>query len=76
MNSAPVIHNDKDMLHKRPGKSFGSNRGTHWTVAGSVTVIILGGYFIYSSRDSNPTIAGATPAAEQTPVPASPAPRN
>jgi hypothetical protein len=52
---APVIHDDKNMLHKRPGNSFGTNRGTHWTVAGSVTVIILGGYFIYSSRGSNPT---------------------
>jgi hypothetical protein len=76
MNSAPVIHNDKNMLHKRPGKSFGTNRGTHWTVAGSVAVIILGGYFIYSSRDSNPTIAAATPAVEQTPVAASPAQSN
>ena len=76
MNSAPVIHDDKNMPHKRPGKSFGTNRGTHWTVAGSVTVIILGGYFIYSSRDSNPTLAGATPAVEQIPVPASPAQSN
>ena len=76
MNSAPVIHNDKNMLHKRPGESFGTNRGTHWTVAGSVAVIILGGYFIYSSRDSNPTIAAATPAVEQTPVAASPAQSN
>jgi hypothetical protein len=76
MNSAPVIHNDKNMPHKPPGKSFGTNRGTHWTVACSVTVIILGSYLIYCSRDSNPRLAGATPAVEQTPVPASPAQSN
>jgi hypothetical protein len=76
MTSAPAVHNDKNMPHKRPSKSFGTNRGAHWTVAGSVTILILGGYFIYSSRDSNPTIAGATPAVEQIPVSASPVQEN
>jgi hypothetical protein len=34
---------------------FGTNRGTHWTVAGAVAVIILGSYLIYSNHGSSPT---------------------
>jgi hypothetical protein len=34
---------------------FGRNRGTHWTVAGAVAVIILGSYLIYSNHGSGPT---------------------
>ena len=34
---------------------FGPNRNTHWTIAGSVAVILLGGYLVLSNRDGNPT---------------------
>lgn len=34
---------------------FGTNRGTHWTVAGAVAAIILGSYLIYSNHGSSPT---------------------
>ena len=72
MTDPSAIQHDKNMLHRW----FGTNRGTHWTVASSVMVIILGGFFIYSSRDSNRAIGGITLAVEQTPSPASPAPGN
>ena len=36
MAEPSVIHHDKNMLHKW----FGPNRGTHWTIAGSVAVIM------------------------------------
>ena len=36
---------------------FGTNRGTHWTVAGAVVAIILGSYLIYSNHVSSPTPA-------------------
>ena len=49
---------------KRTDKWFVTTRGTHWTVAGSVTVIILGSYLIYSSHDISSTIAATTPAVE------------
>ncbi len=74
MSGPSVIHHDKNMAHKWSGKWFGTNRGTHWTIAGSVVVIILGGYLIYSNRDGNPATATTTPAADQTPVPMAPAP--
>jgi hypothetical protein len=35
-------------------KWLGPNPGTHWTIAGSVAVIMLGGYFIYSSNRDTP----------------------
>jgi len=41
----------KSMLRKW----LGPNRTTHWTIAGSVAVIMLGSYLVYSNRDSNPT---------------------
>lgn len=73
MKSTPVVQpvtpRDPKKLRKRPDKWFVTTRGTHWTVAGAVTVIILGSYLIYSSRDSNPTVATRTPAVEQNAVP-------
>jgi hypothetical protein len=42
---------------------FGPNRSTHWSIAGSVAVIMLGSYLIYSSRDSNPPTATTAPVA-------------
>ena len=56
MTGPSVIQHNKSMLRKW----FGPNRGTHWSIAGSVAVIILGGYLIYS--------------AERTPAPMAPAP--
>jgi hypothetical protein len=44
----------------------GTNRGTHWTIAGSVAVIILGSYLIYTGRDGGPA---AAPAAACIPAP-------
>jgi hypothetical protein len=70
----PVTSRNPKKLHQRPDKWFVTTRGTHWTVAGSVTVIILGSYLIYSSRHINPTIATTTPAVEQNAVPTRPMP--
>ena len=70
MKGPSVIHHDKSMLHKW----FGPNRGTHWTIAGSVAVIMLGSYLVYSYRDISPTAATNISAAERTPVPMPPAP--
>jgi hypothetical protein len=51
MTGSPVIQHDKSMLHKW----LGPNRGTHWSIAGAVAVIMLGGYLIYSiSADERP----------------------
>ena len=52
---------------------FGPNRNTHWTIAGSVAVIMLGGYLIYSNRDSTPA-STAISAAEKTAPETGPAP--
>jgi hypothetical protein len=71
MTGHSVIRHDKSVLHKW----FGPNRSTHWTIAGAVAVIILGGYLVYSNRDSNPRTAAAISTAEGTPAPAPPAPR-
>jgi hypothetical protein len=49
---------------------FGTNRGTHWTVAGSVAVAIFAIYFVYSNR--NPTAATDISAIERTLVPMAP----
>ena len=68
MTSPPIQH-DKSMLHKW----LGPNPGTHWIIAGSVVVILLGSYFVYSNQgNSLPT--AAVPATEQAPVPAPSAP--
>jgi hypothetical protein len=61
---------DRNKLHKW----FGTNRGTHWSIAGSVAVIIFGSYLIYNSRPSNPTTTTAIAAAERTPAPMTPGP--
>jgi hypothetical protein len=72
---APAVRrHDKNKLGKWLHKWFGTNRGTHWTVAGSVGVIIFSSYLIYNSRDSNPTTSNTVPAAEGTPAPMTPGP--
>jgi len=62
------------MVRKWLRKWFGANRGTHWSIAGSVAVIIFGSYLIYNSRHSKPTSAANIAAAERTPVPMTPGP--
>jgi hypothetical protein len=52
---------------------FGPNRNTHWTIAGSVAVIMLGAYLVYSNRDSSPA-GTAISATEATSPPTGPAP--
>jgi len=69
MTGHPAIHN-KSMLRKW----LGPNSNTHWTIAGSVAVIMLGSYLVYSNRDSNSTTATTTSAAERTPAPMAPVP--
>jgi hypothetical protein len=68
MSAPSVIQHDKNMLHKW----FGTNRGTHWSIAGSIAVIIFSGYLIYNNRDRNPATATTIPAVAQTPAPMTP----
>jgi hypothetical protein len=73
MKSAPFLQpvTPRDPK-KRLDKWFVTTHGTHWGVAGSVTVIILGCYLIYSTRNINPTIATTTPAIHAAPTPSIP----
>jgi hypothetical protein len=69
MTRQSAIPHNKSILHNW----FGPNRGTHWSIAGSVAVIILGSYLVYSSQKAATTII----VVEQTPtatIPAPPAP--
>lgn len=59
MNGPRVIHHDKTMLHKW----FATNRGTHWSIAGAVAVIILGSYLVYSNSQPVPPIHTSSAAA-------------
>jgi len=68
MTEPSVIPSNKSMLRKW----FGPNRSTHWTIAGSVAVIMLGSYLVYSNRDGVTAITISAPG--QTPPPATPAP--
>ena len=52
---------------------FGPNRNTHWTIAGSVAVIMLGAYLVYSNHDGNPA-SSAISATEAAPPPTGQAP--
>lgn len=58
MIAPSVLQRDKNKLHKW----FGTNRGTHWPVAGAVAVIIFGSYLIYNSRDGSHTTTSTLPA--------------
>jgi len=64
-----MIQHGKGLFHKW----FGPNPGTHWIIAGSVVVILLGSYFVYSNQNNSLPNA-AVPATEQAPAPAPPAP--
>ena len=70
MTALSAPRHDKNKLRNW----FGTNRGTHWSVAGSVAVIIIGSYLIYNSRNGNPTTTIIFTAAERTPSPVTPAP--
>jgi hypothetical protein len=65
---------DKNKLRKWLYNWFGTNRGTHWTVAGSVAAIILGSYLIYNSRNGDPATTVIVRAAERAPSPTTPGP--
>lgn len=64
MSAPSNIQHDKSKSHKW----LGTNRGTHWTVAGMVAVIIFGSYFIYSIRNNSATTTATAPAATRTPA--------
>jgi hypothetical protein len=68
--SAP--RNDKNKMRKLFHKWFGASRGTHWTIAGSVAVIVFGSYLVYNGRNSNPTTIIFIPATERTASPIAP----
>ena len=57
MTGSSAVRRDKNKFQKWLHKWVGSNRGTHWSIAGSVAVIILGSYLIYDIRVSNSTSA-------------------
>lgn len=73
MSASSVLRRDRNKLRKWLHKWFGTNRGTHWTIAGSVAVIIFSSYLIYNSRDGNPTTAATIGVTGPTPVPTAPA---
>ncbi len=75
MNSDPVIRHDQKRLRARSGsKWYATTLGTHWTVAGSVAVIIFGSYVVYRNHDNNQAIATAAATVELAPLPTSSAP--
>jgi hypothetical protein len=70
MAGHPIIQHNKSRLQKW----FGPNRNTHWVVAGSVAVILLGSYVVYSNRERGSAVVIAVPAATQAPDTTAPAP--
>ena len=74
MIAAAMLRRNKNKLRQWLHKWFGTNRGTHWTIAGSVAVIIFGSYLVYNSRDGNPTTTTISSAAERTVSPMTPGP--
>jgi len=70
MSARSAIRHEENTFYKW----FGANRGTHWSIAGSLAVIIFGGYLIYNYRDNNCTTATTIPATEGTPAPMTPEP--
>jgi hypothetical protein len=74
MSGPAATRHNKKTQRRWLSKWFGANRGTHWTIAGAVAVIILGTYLIYNTRDGNPAAATTITTAGQTPVPMTSAP--
>ena len=65
MTAVSLLRYDKNKLRKWLHEWFGTNCGSHWTVAVFVAVIIFGGYLIYNDRDRNPTAANIGSAPER-----------
>jgi hypothetical protein len=74
MTATSASRRNKSMLRKWLHKWFGANRGTHWSVAGAVAVLIFASYLIYNNRDSGPTAATAVVAAGPAAAPMTPRP--
>jgi hypothetical protein len=72
MSAPSATRRDRNALGKRLRKWFGANRGTHWSVAGSIAVIIFGVYLIYNNHDSNLKTVPSNPAVAGTPTPMAP----
>jgi hypothetical protein len=62
MTDSSEMRRDKNKFQKWLCKWPGTNRGTHWTVAGSVAVIILGGYLIstFVTATLQPPLSGTS----------------
>jgi hypothetical protein len=58
----------KSALHRL----FGPDRNSHWIIAGSIMVVMLGGYLVYSFDANKPTIVVTIPATVQNPAPSAP----
>jgi hypothetical protein len=65
MDAPSVVPHDTSTWQR----CFETNRGTHWTVGGTVAVIIFGSYFTYNNYNRSPAAATTVPVAEQTQVP-------
>jgi hypothetical protein len=50
MTARSVVRRETKSSRRWLQKWFGSNRGTHWNVAGAVAVIILASYLVYNGR--------------------------
>jgi len=60
-----TIRRDQKIFRSRLHKWFGTKHGTHWSVAGSVAIVIFGSYLIYNGREDKPSPAAAMPGAER-----------
>jgi hypothetical protein len=74
MTATSAFRHDKKKLRKCLHKWFGANRGTHWSVAGAVAVLIFASYLIYNNRDGGPATATTIAAAGQVAAPTTPRP--
>jgi hypothetical protein len=74
MSATSAFRHDKKILRKWFRKWFGANRGTHWSVAGAVAVLIFASYLIYNDHDNGPTTAATIAVAVPAVVPTAPGP--
>jgi hypothetical protein len=68
MTTRSVVRHDSSVSREGHRKWLGTHRGTHWSVAGLVAVIIFGSYFIYNIHSSNLAATIAIPGAERVPA--------
>jgi hypothetical protein len=59
------MRRDQKIFRTRLRNWFGTKQGTHWSVAGSVAIVIFGGYLIYNGREGKPSPAAAMPGSER-----------